>query len=235
MSAAALGAPAQPPAACPSTAREQDAKQWVSSNPPNKLHLHCVALYLLLPLPCRDTLPQGGLWDLLVSMLRSPQQVFVQGPYLTPCFTAASTCAWTRLKGSARIALANPNSGPGTAKDANWQRLINEAQTAGTLMLGYVATSTGTKALATVRSEINKYFQFYPNISGIFVDQVNTACTATPLAYYQNVTAHVRGLNSSAAVIFNWGSGEFWGVCDARACGAGHALGCLHVWHACKG
>lgn len=142
-------------------------------------------------------------------MLRSPQQVFVQGPYLYPCFTAAATCAWTRLKANPpRIALANPNSGPGTAADSKWQRLINEVQAVGTLMLGYVYTTTGSRTIATVRTEINNYFAFYPNISGIFVDQVSTLCGATQLAYYRNVTQHVRSRNPNAVVIFNWGSGE---------------------------
>jgi hypothetical protein len=81
-------------------------------------------------------------------------------------------------------------------------------QAAGTLMLGYVYTSTGSRANAIVRADINNYFAFYPNISGIFVDQVSTSCGATQLAYYNNVTQFVRSNNPNAVVIFNWGSGE---------------------------
>lgn len=119
----------------------------------------------------RDTLPQGGLWSLQTSMLQSSQQVSVQGPYVVPCFTA--TCAWMRVKGAARVVVANPNSGPGTQQDATgWLRLAGEMRAAGTLALGYVYTSTGSRNATTVKSEISKYYQWYPSLAGIFIDQV---------------------------------------------------------------
>lgn len=149
-----------------------------------------------------DTLPQGGLWSLEASMMQSSQQIAVQGPYATPCFT--SGCTWMRAKGVARTVLANPASGPGTKSDPNWARMVTEMRSAGTLMLGYVYTSTSTRAAATVKSEISKYFQWYPTISGVFIDQVSTACDKLP--YYQGLVTHVRGLNPNAVVVFNWGS-----------------------------
>lgn len=103
-------------------------------------------------------------------MLQSSQQVFVQGPYVYPCFTA--TCVWTRVKGAARVVVANPGSGPGTSKDPKWVRLTDGMQAAGTLALGYVYTSTGFRSAATVKSEISKYYQWYPSLAGIFIHQV---------------------------------------------------------------
>jgi hypothetical protein len=105
-------------------------------------------------------------------MLQSSQQVSVQGPYLYPCSTA--TCAWTRVKGAARVVVANPNSGPGTGQDLKWLQLVNELSAAGTLPLGYVYTSTGGRSAATVKSEISKYYQWYPALAGIFIDQVRS-------------------------------------------------------------
>lgn len=151
----------------------------------------------------RDTLPQGGLWNLEVSMVQSSQQIAVQGPYATPCFAAG--CTWMRAKGVARVVLANPASGPGTKSDANWARMVTEMHSAGTMILGYVYTSTSTRAATTVKAEISKYFQWYPTISGIFIDQVSTACDKLP--YYQDLVTHVRSLNPNAVVVFNWGSG----------------------------
>jgi hypothetical protein len=58
------------------------------------------------------------LWSLEKSLVSSTQQVALQGPYTYPCFTAG--CTWDRLRGTTRIALVNPNSGPGTSMDANW-------------------------------------------------------------------------------------------------------------------
>lgn len=102
-----------------------------------------------------DSLPQGGLWDLEVSLIKSPQQIAIQGPYTPPCTTA--TCTWQRAIGTARIVLANPSSGPGTAVDSAWLSLVKQVTAAGMLMLGYVtSTSLGTlRPAATVKAEIN--------------------------------------------------------------------------------
>lgn len=144
----------------------------------------------------RDTLPQGGLWNLLVSMLRSPQQVAIQGPYVAPCFT--STCAWQRAKGTARITVANPASGPGTSSNLQWTRLVTEMRTGGTLILGYVGAPPATKALDAAKAEVSRYFTWYPGISGIFFDQAASTCTTANLDYYAALVAHVRSLNPSA-------------------------------------
>jgi hypothetical protein len=160
-------------------------------------------------------------------MVQSSQQIAVQGPYATPCFT--SGCTWMRAKGVARTVLANPASGPGTKSDPNWARMVTEMRSAGTLMLGYVYTSTSTRAAATVKSEISKYFQWYPTISGVFIDQVSTACDKLP--YYQGLVTHVRGLNPNAVVVFNWGSGGWVAVVRLwstdrlhSACATAHCL-----------
>lgn len=150
-------------------------------------------------------------------MVKSSQQVAVQGPYATPCFTTG--CTWMRAKGVARVVLANPNSGPGTKVDANWKRLVDEMRAAGTLTLGYVYTSTSARSAATVKSEISKYFQWYPTISGIFIDQVSTSCLK--LAYYQDLVLYVRRLNPNAVVVFNWGSGKLLKL-SVPACSSHH-------------
>jgi hypothetical protein len=140
-----------------------------------------------------------------VSMLRSPQQVAIQGPYISPCNT--STCAWQLAKGNARIAVANPASGPGTARQPTWAALVTDVRNAGTLILGYVGAPT-TKLLATAQAEVSKYFTWYPGISGIFFDQAASTCTAANLAYYGSLVAYVRSLNPNAVVAMNWGAGE---------------------------
>lgn len=108
----------------------------------------------------RDSLPQDGLWSLEVGMVQSTQQIGIQGPYVYPCTTA--TCAWTRATGAARIALANPNSGPGTAVDAGWTTQITRIRSSGMLMLGYITSITSMGALKTeanVMAEIQRYLQ----------------------------------------------------------------------------
>ena len=118
----------------------------------------------------------------------------MQGPYVYPCFTA--TCVWTRVKGAARVVLANPNSGPGTKQDTKWVRLTEEMRAAGTLALGYVYTSSGSRSAATIKSEISKYYQLYPSLAGIFIDQVRCKQQAAQGCRVCNWSEHATALEA---------------------------------------
>jgi hypothetical protein len=136
------------------------------------------------------------------SLVASPQQVALQGPYAYPCFTAG--CTWDRARGAARIALLNPNSGPGSAVDANWQRLLADMRANGALMLAYIDSAGGSKSLAAAKAEVAKYWAWYPTLAGVFVDGVSSSCGQ--VAAYQALVGYVRSLNPSAMVVFNWGA-----------------------------
>ena len=61
----------------------------------------------------------------------------------------------------------NPESGPGTAADPAYTQVIAQAQAAGIVMVGYVATSYGARPEADVIADINRYYDFY-TLSGIY-------------------------------------------------------------------
>jgi len=104
-------------------------------------------------------------------MVQSTQQIGIQGPYVYPCTTA--TCAWTRATGTARIALANPNSGPGTAVDSSWTGQIARIRSSGMLMLGYImSTSSGVpKSEVNAKAEISRYLQHCTHGSAQLAEQ----------------------------------------------------------------
>lgn len=88
------------------------------------------------------------------------------------------------------IAIANVDNGPGTAVDSTFTSGIQALTTAGIVVIGYVYTSYGARATATVKADIEAWRKFYPAISGIFFDEESN--TDGTDAYYRNLGAYVK-------------------------------------------
>ncbi len=113
---------------------------------------------------------------------------------------------WTKLENGAPtvgLAIINPNSGPGASRDPLYAAEIQRARAKGILVLGYVHTSYGARAIATVKAEINKYYSWY-GINGIFFDEASTNCAQKP--YYQTLRNYVKAKNAAAKVVINPGT-----------------------------
>lgn len=113
---------------------------------------------------------------------------------------------WTRLENSVpvpRVALINPNSGPGASQDANYAAEVVRARAKGIRVLGYVYTSYGARASATVQADVNKYYTWY-GVDGIFFDEASTNCAITP--YYQTLYNFVKAKGGLARVFINPGT-----------------------------
>mgnify|MGYP003578331757 CR=1 FL=1 len=71
------------------------------------------------------------------------------------------------------VAIINPNNGPGDSKDTNYVTGIQKLQSAGVVVIGYVATGYGSRSSNTVQADINTYKSLYPQITGIFFDEMS--------------------------------------------------------------
>jgi hypothetical protein len=89
------------------------------------------------------------------------------------------------------IAVINPNSGPGTAFDANFNNGINNLRAAGVIVLGYVYTNFGNRAISAVEGDINTYHGWY-SLDGIFLDVMSWQSGYAN--YYSSVTAYAKSL-----------------------------------------
>ncbi|WIA17589.1 hypothetical protein OEZ85_014412 [Tetradesmus obliquus] len=153
-----------------------------------------------------DTLPSApGLWDLEVRLTSTTQQIGVPS-YYYPCFTSTATCHWSRTSGNdaTRVVIINPASGPGTAVDSNYVTIVNNMKAAGLIVLAYTYTGYGARAAATVQADIDKYYNFYQNISGIFLDEGSTDCVTLP--YYQQLVAYTKSKAQNSLTALNWGT-----------------------------
>lgn len=74
----------------------------------------------------------------------------------------------------------NPANGPGMAAEPAYTTAIAQAQAAGILVLGYVATSYGQRPQADIMADVNKYYDLYTP-SGIYFAEGPMAADCTNL------------------------------------------------------
>ena len=92
----------------------------------------------------------------------------------------------------------NPSNGPGTATDPAYTSAIAQAQAAGILVLGYVATSYGQRPQADIMADVNKYYDLYTP-SGIYFAEGPMEADCTNLeSEYRSLTSLALSRDSKA-------------------------------------
>jgi hypothetical protein len=94
------------------------------------------------------------------------------------------------------ISIINPDNGPGQFYPS-YVTGIQQLQSAGILVLGYVDTSYGSKNATSVESEIDSYNTWY-HVNGIFFDQMSYV--AGNEAYYLGLTQYSKSLGMTITV-----------------------------------
>jgi len=106
-----------------------------------------------------------------------------------PAYYPPSDPSWQRVIGgepTVGMMVFNPDSGPGTTTDQGYTRVIAQAQGAGIIMLGYVATNYGARPEADVIADINRYYDLYTP-SGIYFAEgpMDNDCTSMEAMYHR--------------------------------------------------
>jgi hypothetical protein len=102
-----------------------------------------------------------------------------------------------------RIAVMNPDSGPGHAVDPKYVSAVKAAQAAGILVLGYVYTDYALRPISEVEADIDSYYSWY-HANGIFFDQASTNCADEP--YYATLNSYVKGKGGVGRTVLNPGT-----------------------------
>jgi Spherulation-specific family 4 len=113
---------------------------------------------------------------------------------------------WTQMDQSSprlKIAVMNPNSGPGYSPDPNYVSAVRAAQAAGITVVGYVYTDYGSRSLSAVESDITSYYNWY-DVNGILLDQASTNCYYS--SYYAALNSFVKAKGGTARTILNPGT-----------------------------
>jgi hypothetical protein len=89
------------------------------------------------------------------------------------------------------MAVVNPNTGPGAAANSSYMTEIAKLINAGIKVIGYVPTQYATRTPAEVQADIKQWRALYPNVTGIFLDEMHNQ--AGYESYYKNLTTYARG------------------------------------------
>lgn len=69
------------------------------------------------------------------------------------------------------IAVINPAGGPGASYNLNFSSEVKNMQATNVTVLGYVATTWGTRNIASVEADMKTYYGWY-HVNGIYLDQM---------------------------------------------------------------
>jgi hypothetical protein len=124
-------------------------------------------------------------------------------------FYPSAGSPWTALTAAADdveiTAIMNPGNGPGANVDINYKNAVNALRAAGGRVIGYVYTSYGSRPLAQVTADVDKYAAMY-SVDGIFVDEMANSGPAERLNYYKSIYEHVKAINPDWEVMGNPGT-----------------------------
>jgi serine/threonine protein kinase len=115
---------------------------------------------------------------------------------------------WDRIIDSpaatATVVIANPDSGPGKAADANYARVLKRAGERGVTVIGYVSTRYAARPLDEVKGDVDRWLRFYPGTRGIFFDE--QASSVEHIRYYAALYEYVRRERGLSLVVTNPGT-----------------------------
>ena len=124
---------------------------------------------------------------------------------MVPSYISPGT-AWSQIDSGhppVDLAIINPASGPGNARDSNYAAQVVSSENAGVDVVGYVHTSYGARSLRTVENEISEYESWY-HLDGIFVDEASTSCSLEA-SYYAPLYAYIHAQAGLDLTILNPG------------------------------
>jgi hypothetical protein len=124
-------------------------------------------------------------------------------------FDPSSTAYWNTLTASVSAevpitAIMNPDNGPTASVDSAYTAAIASFEAAGGKVVGYIYTTDGKRALSAAEKDVATYKSEYPNIDGIFVDEMATS--NTKLSYYTSLYSYIKTENPNWQVIGNPGT-----------------------------
>jgi hypothetical protein len=97
-----------------------------------------------------------------------------------------------------KLLVINPANGPGAAGERAYADVVGRARRAGVRVLGYVATSYGTRPAADVERDAARYRSWY-GIDGVFLDEA--AADETHLPYYRTLSDRARAAGDRLIVL----------------------------------
>jgi hypothetical protein len=91
------------------------------------------------------------------------------------------------------VANFNPSSGPGSYKDSNIASWVAKLRSVGVIMIGYTYDNYGSRSLASINADVDKYRNWY-SADGLFLDEVTNKVGFEQHDRDVNAYAHSAGM-----------------------------------------
>ena len=115
---------------------------------------------------------------------------------------------WTSMNWAAGrvplVAILNPNSGPDTTQNPDYVSAVNSLRASGGKVIGYVSTSYTTRGTNAVKTDIDRYFNWYA-MDGIFLDEFTNDSDTNHLNYYAALYLYIQSKGTNLLVVGNPG------------------------------
>lgn len=111
------------------------------------------------------------------------------------------------------VAVINPDSGPGASQDPYFVEGIEQLQSAGIIVVGYVYTNYGYRSISSAENDVNEYKEWY-NVDGILFDEMANVNGFED--YYSTLNSYAKSLGFSLTIA-NPGtlvSSTYFGIVD---------------------
>jgi Spherulation-specific family 4 len=93
----------------------------------------------------------------------------------------------------------NPSNGHGSYQDSNFVSGIQQLESAGIMVIGYISTGYGTVPISQVEQEISAYSQLY-KVNGVFFDEMSNVPGARYENYYSTLTSFSSSVGMSITI-----------------------------------
>ncbi len=100
--------------------------------------------------------------------------------------------------GESILAVISPSDGPGGGQDSHWSSVVDELQSAGVKVLGYIDTHYTGDSKSSIKQQMDDYYRWY-GVNGVFLDEVST----DNVGYYESLYNHG---NDHGLVVLNPGT-----------------------------
>jgi hypothetical protein len=122
-----------------------------------------------------------------------------------PLFTSPKTSTfWDDVRnagsGSVPFVVANVNNGPGVKPDPNYASAIAQNDNAKIRTLGYVQTNYQTRTFADAYNDVDNWYKFYPQTSGVYIDLLKEGAQ-DEVCYVAALYTHVKNSHPNDLVV----------------------------------
>jgi hypothetical protein len=108
-------------------------------------------------------------------------------------------------RGIEAVIIMNPASGPGPAADPVYRTVLDYFRSRRQTVIGYVDTDYRNRKPSHVRADIERFFELYPGVEGIFLDQISNEPGRSVKSYYRKLYRFIKERRPEALVVGNPG------------------------------